>query len=591
MRRSTWCTAILAVIGATQAVGGQQIAIDRGLRAGGLWCFPLVDAPRTYVYIPAGARLATDERGAPQFSFVRYVVNEATGDGSAQTITSASGGGVVHFLVLLETPERAVALARSQLKELSKDDEVELRGPIVFENGRYLLVSSILNPQTGEVNQHLFASGRAPVLEGNRLAFSFELEPERASLLFESFQMATPDISVVFDMTFQGLTDAYQAEMTIDWSEVRSSQALAAGASVYFVSADVELAFERLRRDNAIKLRTSGSDASMEALLTTVYTKLLELLFRPVEPERVPEDQRGGLMDALNALVDTKSGPLGSRNTTGFGAYVGYQLKDLRSSGLSVLDFDHRSTVERHAFITWNIGDLYRRHGNDPDYFRAVNLDDATFQQRQIHVGIDGSLLNDFDRYINSVTLTLRKQHESGEQTLRELVVDRAAVEESGGDLRLVYGWKGDGDRLAWLEYDSRTSWSFKGGGSYHTDWTRSSAAMLELFTPYERREVQLSGDLSRLAEKGVRAVIVQVEYPFFSEQRRQQMVVRPGQDLTEQAVEITLPRDQFDYQYTITWRLAGGEAVHSNGRDGSGLIFIDELPEESDGPSGELLP
>ena len=47
----------------------------------------------------------------------------------------------------------------------------------------------------------------------------------------------------------------------------------------------------------------------MEALLTTVYTKLLELMFRSVEPDRVPADQRGGLMNALNALVDSRGAP------------------------------------------------------------------------------------------------------------------------------------------------------------------------------------------------------------------------------------------------------------------------------------------
>ena len=47
-------------------------------------------------------------------------------------------------------------------------------------------------------------------------------------------QMRTPDISIVFDMTFTGLTEAYDADLTIDWAEVRKSQAFGAGGSVYF---------------------------------------------------------------------------------------------------------------------------------------------------------------------------------------------------------------------------------------------------------------------------------------------------------------------------------------------------------------------
>ena len=77
-------------------------------------------------------------------------------------------------------------------------------------------------------------------------------------------QMRTPDISIVFDMTFTGLNEAYDADLTINWSEVRNSQSFGAGGSVYFVGADVELAFDELRRNNAIKLRSSGSDAAME---------------------------------------------------------------------------------------------------------------------------------------------------------------------------------------------------------------------------------------------------------------------------------------------------------------------------------------
>src|SRR5207302_8890843 len=114
-----------------------------------------------------------------------------------------------------------------------------------------------------------------------------------------------------------GLSGAYDAELFIDWSEVRKTQGLSAGGSVYFVSADIEMLFDQMRRTNAIKLKSSGDDAAMEGLLTTVYTKLLELMFRPVEPDRVPPEQRGGLMSALSALINTKDGPAGSRQTTG----------------------------------------------------------------------------------------------------------------------------------------------------------------------------------------------------------------------------------------------------------------------------------
>ena len=73
----------------------QPVLMDRGVRAAGLWCFPVAGDPLQYVYLPAGAKLATDDQGRPQFSFVRYVVNTPGDSARSATITEASGGGIL----------------------------------------------------------------------------------------------------------------------------------------------------------------------------------------------------------------------------------------------------------------------------------------------------------------------------------------------------------------------------------------------------------------------------------------------------------------------------------------------------------------
>lgn len=576
----TRALSVLVIILCAGPASAQQILIDRGVRAGNLWCFPLATEQKTYVYLPSDARLAQDDSGRPQFSFVRYATSDtASAPEGTSSIAASGGGGVLHFLVLMETPARTVENAQQELRRTLEDNNVTLRGPVVFSSGRYALVSSVLNPSTATPERKLLATGRAPVLEGNRLAFSFDLKPAEATLLLRSFEMRTPDISIVFEMAFSGLTEAYDADLSIDWSEVRKHQSFSAGGSVYYVGADVEAAFSELRRDNAIKLRSSGTDASMEALLNTVYSKLLELMFRPVEPEGAPSATRGSIVDALDALASGK-GPFSSRKTVGFGLNVAYQLKDLRTSGTTTLSFNHRATVERHSFVTFNIGDLHRRYGTDPDYFRAVNLADPTFQQREIHVGVDGAVLPEFEKAINGVTITLRKQHQNGQETVRELVLDRGAITKSPAGFRLVYGWNGDQDRTAWLEYDYRTRWSFKGGGSYETPWTRTASPLIDLYTPYERRTIQVVGSRDALQKQQVRAVIVQVEYGFFGDRRRHQVVMRPDQKDAEPLLEATLPMGEFQYDYVVTWHLEGNRRVSSRGRDATGVVFVDELPE-----------
>jgi hypothetical protein len=90
---------------------------------------------------------------------------------------------------------------------------------------------------------------------------------------------------------------------------------------------------------------------------------------------------------------------------------------------------------------------------------------------------------------------------------------------------------------------------------------------------------VQLVGDRGVLKTKGVRAVIVQLDYPFFGERRRPQMVVRPEETIEEKQVEITLPLGQPEYDYVVTWQMEGNKRLTDKRRDSSGLVFVDELP------------
>ena len=80
----------------------------------------------------------------------------------------------------------------------------------------------------------------------------------------------------------------------------------------------------------------------------------------------------------------------------------------------------------------------------------------------------------------------------------------------------MVYGYSGDNDRLAWLKYDYRTRWSFKGGGTYETDWTEADAPMIDVFAPYERRTVQLLGSAEALRARGEAGLLTHAEMSRF---------------------------------------------------------------------------
>jgi hypothetical protein len=559
----------------------QRLDVDHGERIGGLWCFPVSDAADTYVYLPMSARLGTGDNGKPQFAFIRYVINEdAHPADESHSIVAAEGGGILTFTVQYDTPSELIRDAEAALREKYKKDAIRIRGPIVFSSANYSLVSSILQEDRQKPERKLLATGVAPVLEGNVMAFSFSLTPQASTLLMRSFEMDTPDVSLVFSLEFQGLTDAYDADLRINWSEVAKSEGFSAGGSLYFVSADVENNMKQLLRNNAIQLVSRGSDAQMEALLARVYDKLLELMFRPAQLDQIPSEQRGGISDAIAGLLNTRSGALSSRNTTGFGLRGAYQRKELRTDGNSVLSFNHRAVATRNHFITFNMGDFQRRYGSDPAVFRTVNLGDPVFRQRTVKIGIDGSLHKELEKAINNASVTLRKIHENGEITLEEAVVDKA-VASTNSDLKFVYGWKEDNNRLAWLDYDYRCKWSFSGGGVYETEWTHANSPMINLFAPYEYMTVQIVGDPAAMENAGIRAVAVRIEYPFFSQTREERLTVRPSKMDGNEQLELTVPLGKYTYSYAVTWITTRGERREKTGTDNTGILFVDELPKE----------
>ncbi len=589
---------LLAILLLPSLAAAQQVLIESSARVEGLWVFQSAVNPLHWYYVPSAARLVQDEDDEPEFSFIRYVINRASSDAADATkgITEAEGGGILHFLVTYDTPAEQVRRAERALQRLLGDEaakgeeQVQLRGPISFKSGRYYLVSSIIDTQ-GNPTAKLLAAGNAPVLEGSQLALSFDLPPERATLLNESLKMATPDISLIFEMTIEGLQDSFAADLEMKWDDVYEHEGFSVEANVplwYFnVGGNGSVLFDDLMQSKAVEVKVRGSNPNMEALLEKVQLKLIELMFEPIPIEGANEnpDQFGQLAKAIKSIKDDDE-----KKKPRAGVTFGYKMAETRRTGRTVLSMNSQSPVEYVTTIGFNVGDLWTRLGDDPRFFKTVNLADPAFEQREIHVGIDGAILPEFDAYINSVTAVLRKQHQDGKMTVQEIVVDRETFKSTNNDFRMIYGWSGDDDRTKWLEYEYRTRWSFKGGGQHQTDWQRAEANMIDLYAPYKRRVVRIFGDSETLAEAGVRAVIVKVDYPFFEGRKTDKLTLRADRPIADQAIELTLPLGEDEYHWDVTWIGRDGWRRSAKGTDKTFVLFVDELPEPEAAPlaSGE---
>lgn len=553
----------------------QSILIDKGIFIEGLWCFPMAEDSLTYKYLPNRTQLAVDENKKPQFSFIRYVNStlDETTDKASSTINQAKGGAVLHFLVTYNTSKESITEAESALRNKYFNQSIRINGPIIFEKGTYTLVSSIINMQKNEgqnVEDVTIISGSAPVLEGSKIAVSLELSREQGKLLYESFKMPTPDISLLFDMSFKGLSNAYRAELIVNWSDYQNKEAMGGSVGIYGSGAEVKKELEENFKNQSFILKTEGEDSKSEALLGLVYQKLIGLLY-----DEVPIEAEG--LEGISEMSElVKSITSAAMKVLPYSASVMYKKKSVKRIGTSVINFNSKVPVTRNYLLAFNIGNFYKKFGENENYFKTISLEDEDFQRRDIGITLDGEIEPEFEKFINSVTVQLVKVHENEEKTIREIKITKSELGKVASSV-MSYGALSDVDRLKWLEYEYRIIYEFIGGKKYETNWQSQTNAIINVYVPFERKLIELSGEAAVLEQKNVKAVVVVISYEIFDQRYHVQKTLRLKELAQAISLPIMVPSGQVNYDYKITYILQDGTEKQQNSQSNSEILFIDD--------------
>jgi hypothetical protein len=274
----------------------------------------------------------------------------------------------------------------------------------------------------------------------------------------------------------------------------------------------------------------------------------------------------------------TPSAAGGGQQQTRSGIIASFRYRKVERKGAFTFNLKQWIRSETPVRFAANLGDLSPLMGN-PRYFRRVNLDDPVFKQREIPVSVDVAGEEAFAAMLNSVTVTLRKVHQSGKETLDEATISRREF-ASGVSPTLVYGWDQDDNRTRWLDYDIRVRWSYVGGPVVETGWQRTSAGALVLEPPLRPRTLLLLSDPDFLREQGVRDVLAEVSYQAGSITRTASATVRTATGAVETRLIIYQDPQVPAYRTTLTWRLAGGQKlVGGPSEERADVIYLDELP------------
>lgn len=263
-----------------------------------------------------------------------------------------------------------------------------------------------------------------------------------------------------------------------------------------------------------------------------------------------------------------------------FALMAAYRVKRFKTSGTFSFSFNKKMLSNQVVTMAHNVGDLYNRYGKDPAIFREVNLDDPVYKQREIIVFLDGQDKEAFDKYINYVTVSLRKKHQNGQVTVDEVRIDRNNFNNEGNIFRMMYGWKGDDDRERWLEYEYRTTWSYHGGFTHQTDWKTTSDFNITVSPPHRYRTIQLEADPETLRDEGVRLTTVTFYYDVLGRDMPPiQVSMRTNDEELAQVLEYMHTAGVYDYEYELKWRVHGQYLSTGRLKGNEDFIFIDELP------------
>jgi hypothetical protein len=256
----------------------QTALLDEPVRAGELTLYQSVQEPHTYYYLLDKVRLATHADGTPQFSFMNYVQNVRSEAGEEE-IKEGEGGGIIHGLFELYISPEQIRTAENELRQI--DGEGVIKGPLSYESGTVALISSA-QQSDGTMARQVVGLGAAPVLDGQKVAISVQLTKLGAKVLWESFQLPTPDFTISFQMKIEGYRSPIKAKIEADFDKIYQNHTLEAGMAMPYLGAEIKAAFEQLSREGAIKVTQIGSDQDMEKAINAAYEKILTMMFEPI---------------------------------------------------------------------------------------------------------------------------------------------------------------------------------------------------------------------------------------------------------------------------------------------------------------------
>ncbi len=496
---------------------------------------------KNYYYLPTNPHVSFDQEGTPKFSMVRFVTDKTKEAGGVE-------GAILHFMVeygLTDKQEKEVAkLLRKKVKG------AKLKGAVQLESGAegnsFNVVSATLTDDG--FTSTLVTSGKAPVMEGQRVAVAARLSGYGATLLGKSMEQPTTDISVVFDLKYLVKLPAYDVKVIIDYDmyhqvqeEYSHDRKKETKSKRYWnpkwynvanisTKKTTTLTEEEQRQSIDFLVETGAvtfdyvehvPDADKEIVESGLYKLVLESFFdmqkrfgqpSPDEMMTEGEDDKASEIEA-----DRRAEARKVKNYS----YTVFQRKDIKRKGKTTLHLKKSIARYEHYSMTGNVGTWYKQFKDNPKLVSEVNLDDPFFQRREMRFVIDNEAYDIFNEMVNYATVQVRIPRKGQRPFIDEMTIDRKYLEQNGQTATLTYARMGDDAQM----YDYAVQWSLRGGHLYPSkpQWQQGELMAVTLGAPVVPLTIETEADLDELEELGIARVSVELRYARFGKSFRDQ--------------------------------------------------------------------
>lgn len=573
---------------------------------------------KDYYYLPQFPRLSTKEDGSYEFLCLKYVGDKAE-----------NSGGLFHALVTFDIPD---TLLERLTKELQKKvPGARIAGPVPLMQPKkddpenvtpsFDIVSAVLSNKEGKdaMTRSVVTSGFAPLTPGSKAAVASLLNQNGATILWNSFTGPNSDVSVSIHGYYEAAVKAYNAVVTAEMNVIYSHFSQMMANQEGYNKTQIRKVVDDLSKKGGIKVdvfdRSAGlgvKTSDMEGILSLVTNKLTEIMFDTKagwskEPETVdpnlgfdPRGRQGDkskegqiISDVGEAMSDVMGSlpilgwfvPKKKKNTNP--EYITdnqYVLKDIQNirTNKFYLNLSKATTIKVPFHTAGNLGGLYSTLGEDPNYFRIVNMDDPDFQKRSISFQVDGKFSDAFDEIINFVTVNLRKKYSNGQDDVTGQVIINGDDLKKGISFKDIMYPRLGLSTAEWLNYEYQVLWSFKGKQEvvrYPSDakeWIKSSDPAVSLSPPLVKEFIELDADREQFRTDSVSSVNVNFASVLGGQKKVVKSVILRAGDAASTS-KITLYHDvNQPVVHSATWfSRYKGEAKSDIGMLNSSYLFL----------------